>query len=63
MDEPNMPEYRIEETDCYPNSFKISRIGPYREDNSPNNFFPSLEEAFIEIHKRGGTTKEVNTKD
>ena len=46
-------KYKIEETSCFPNSFKIIAIG-YRDDNSTCNYFSSRKDAEKEIIKRGG---------
>ena len=44
-------KYKIEETRCYPNSYKIIHVG-YKDDNSTSNFFPTRKEAETEIERR-----------
>ena len=44
-------KYRIEETPCYPNMWKVIHIGS-KEDNAACNFFPTLEAAEAEVAKR-----------
>lgn len=45
--------YRIEETACWPCSFKIVPTGNWRQDNSWTEFFRTREEAVAEIARRG----------
>ena len=54
MTSDNTPKYNIIETHCYPNRFKIERVGNFRPDNGTPNFFPCRISAIAEIFRRGG---------
>lgn len=52
-------KYKIEETDCFPNSFKIIHVG-YRDDNSPSNYFETRKQAEDEISRRSDHETKKN---
>lgn len=47
-----MDIWKVKETPCYPNSFKVYPINTYRETNDTSNYFPTIELAKIEADKR-----------
>jgi hypothetical protein len=46
-------KWRVIETACFPNSWKIEAVG-CRPDNSTSNFFPSRGAAIQAIEDHGG---------
>lgn len=42
--------YKIEETPCYPNAWKVIHVG-FKEDNAACNYFPTKDAAKAEVIK------------
>jgi hypothetical protein len=46
------PIYKVKETPCFPKSWKVYPLPPFREDNATCNFFETEDLAQKEADKR-----------
>ncbi len=52
--------YDIEKTPCFPCCYKIVRHGNFSTNNSPTEYFKTLDEAIDEIARRGAELGAIN---
>jgi hypothetical protein len=45
-------KYKVEDTPCFPNRYKVVSIGNYRCNNGACNYFPTFQLAFAECARR-----------